>query len=188
MNLGNETEDDKMDIASKATSPSFKVRMVNDKKVAGYYAVYLIDHLDAETGHYTDYSSFARELLDETGWFESERHVWYVEDESFKIHLTVTHSYDDDTEENVQDEDTTMRDYWSETQLYDSGLEEDYFAGEYEQVYRGANIGWDDDRDGMGDEEEGQRSLVRIDYYVQGIGDEETVTHPVSGGSLRIQL
>jgi len=166
----------------------FKMIMASDKSVAGYYAVYLIDHLDEEIGGYGDYSSFARELLDETGWFNAGRSdIWYVIDDKFPIHFTETHSYDDDTEEDVVDEDTTMEHYWNETGLRDSGMEEDYFAGEYEQVYRGGNIGWDDEHDGYDQENEGPEH-VRTDYYVVGIGDEDTVTHPVSGGSVRISL
>jgi hypothetical protein len=161
------------------------VRMVKDVTVAGYYAVYLIEHLEADIGEYGDYSSFARELLDETKWFEGGRsNTWYVMDENFPIHFTETHSYDDDTEEDVTDEDTTMVAYWNETGLYDSGLESDYFAGEYEQVYRGGNTGYDDERED--DEAFGGRTLVRTDYYINGIGDENTVTHPISGGSVRI--
>ena len=164
----------------------FKVKMVNDKKIAGYYAVYLLEHLSEDIGDYDDYSSFARELLDETDWFESGRSgVWYVIDPKFPIHFVETHSYDDDTEEDVYDDDTTMEHYWNETGLYDSGMENDYFAKEYEVVYNGNNIGYDDEHDGY--DQEGGREHVRTDYSVLGIGDDATVTHPVSGGSLRIQ-
>jgi hypothetical protein len=169
---------------------NFKVKMVNDNKVAGYYAVYLLEHLDenddVDIGHFTDYSSFARELLEETNWFQGERSLtWYVEDETFPIHLVETHSYDDDTEEDVIDEDTTMKQYYDATQMYEYGFEDDHFAKEYEQVYRGGNTGWDDehqpDDDGQG------RLHIRTDWSVEGIGEHATVTHPVSGGSLRIQ-
>jgi hypothetical protein len=177
------------DSGIQAHQNRFKVRMVNNKKVAGYYAIYLINHLDAETGYYTDYSSFARELLDETGWFEGQRsNTWYVEDPTFKIHMTITDSFDDDTEEDAYDDDTTMETYWNETGLQDSGMENDYFASEYEQVYRGGNIGYDDENWGEDDPDNPGRQRIRVDYYVEGIGDDATVTHPVSGGSVRISL
>jgi len=166
----------------------FKMILASDKRVAGYYAVYLIDHLEADIGHFTDYASFARELLDETDWFEGQHsNAWYVEDPTFKIHLTITDSYDDDAEEDSYDDDTTMETYWTETQIPDSGLEADYFASEYEQVYRGGNIGWDEE-DGYEDPDNPGRQRIRVDYYVEGIGDADTVTHPVSGGSVRIAL
>ena len=194
MHNGDESEEEKFELDSERldgstiTSPSFKLKMVSDKRVAGYYAVYLINHLDLETGYYSDYSSFARELLNETSWFEGQRsNTWYVLDPTFKIHLTITDSYDDDTEEDAYDDDTTMETYWNETGLQDSGMEEDYFASEYEQVYRGGNIGWDDDHWGD-DQPDVERQRVRVDYYVEGIGDADTVTHPVSDGSVRIAL
>lgn len=174
------------------TGNAFKVKMVSDRKVAGYYAVYLVEHMlettDLDIGEFTDYSSFARELLDETEWFRGLRsNTWYVMDSSFKIHFTETHSYDDGSEEDVYDDDTTMQHYWDETNLHDSGLENDYFAGEYEHVYRNGNIGYDDEHDGYGEEYEGGLEHVRTDYYVEGIGDSATVTHPVDGGSVRVQ-
>lgn len=187
MSLGNETDADTLDIASKATKASFKSIMVNNTKIAGYYAVYLVDHLDADVGEFTNYSSFSRELLDETGWFNGRySDTWYVIDDSFPIHLTIIDSYDDGSEETTYDEDTTIKAYWDETALYDSGMEEDYFAAEYEEVYRGANIGYDDERYPDDPDDEGLQH-VRTDYYVKGIGNADTVTHPVSGGSVRIQ-
>jgi len=170
---------------------NFKTILVNNKAVAGYYAVYLLNHLDenddVDIGHFTDYSSFARVLLDETRWFQGKRSLtWYMEDGGFPIHMTVIDTYDDGSEETRTDEDTIMDEYWTETQLYDSGLEEDYFAGEYEQVYRGGNIGYDDEYHPDEEEYEGRRH-VRTDWYVEGIGNADTVTHPVSGGTVRIK-
>ncbi len=180
----------------------FNVRMVNDYKVAGYYAVYLLEYLeteeDVDIGAYTNYASFARVLLDETGWFQSDysrgmtqlstaQNVWMVMDEDYPIHFTETHSYDDDTEEDVYDEDTTMSMYWETTGLQDSGMEIDYFAGEYDHVYAGHSIGYDDEHDGYGEDHAGPEH-VRTDYYVNDIGDEKTVMHPASGGSMRISL
>jgi hypothetical protein len=167
-------------------SSNFKVRMVSDPKVAGFYAIYLIDELGLDIGEFTDYSSFARELLDETEWFNGRMSdTWYVIDETFPIHFTETHSYSDGSEEDVTDEDTTMKAYWGETGLYDSGYDEDYFAGEYEVVYRGGNIGYDDERY-PDDLDDGGLQHTRTDYYVEGIGDADTVTHPVSGGTVRV--
>ncbi len=183
-------------------SANFKVKMVSEYKVAGYYAVYLLEHLedeeDIDIGAYTDYSSFARELLEETGWFQSDyrrgmtqlsaaQNVWLRMDENYPIHFTETHTYDDNTEEDVYDDDTTMSHYWEETGLQDSGMEIDYFAGEYDHVYAGHNIGYDDEHDGYDQEHEGPEH-TRTDYYVSGTGDEKTVMHPVSGGSMRISL
>jgi hypothetical protein len=170
-------------------NPSFKLRMVADPKIAGYYAVYLIDRQELDIGDYTDYSSFAREFLEETDWFEGRNSTtWYVIDETFPIHMIEEHTYDDDTEENVTDEDTTMKHYWDENNMYDSGVEPDYFAGEYEQVYRGGNIGHDDEHGPSDPDEEFQgRQHIRTDYYVEGIGNADTVTHPVSGGTVRVQ-
>jgi hypothetical protein len=181
---------------------NFKVKYVSDKKIAGYYAVYLLEHLEVEEdidiGDKTNYSSFARELLDETDWFQSDyrrgmtqlsqaQNIWMVMDDNYPIHFIETHSYDDGTEENVYDEDTTMAQYWSETGLQDSGMEVDYFAGEFDQVYNSGNIGWDDEHDGYDQEGEGPEH-TRTDYHVEGIGDEKTVMHPISGGSMRISL
>lgn len=166
---------------------NFKVRMVSDPKVAGFYAIYLIDELGLDVGEFTDYSSFARELLDETEWFNGRMSdTWYVIDETFPIHFTETHSYSDGSEEDVTDEDTTMKAYWDETGLYDSGYDEDYFAGEYEVVYRGGNIGYDDEGSFDAPDDEGLQH-TRTDYYVEGIGDADTVTHPVSGGTVRVK-
>jgi PcfJ-like protein len=162
--------------------------ILGNKKISGYYAIYLIEHLEADIGEFTDYSSFARELLDETDWFEGRNSAtWYVMDENFPIHFTETHTYDDDTEEDVYDDDSTMKHYWEETDLRGSGMDEDYFASEYEIVYRGANTGYDDEHEPYDDEAIGGRLHVRTDYYIQGIGNADTVTHPVSGGSVRIQ-
>ncbi len=190
MHIGNETEDDRMDIGSKATKPTFKLRMVAEPKIAGYYAVYLIEHLeengDDSIGHFTNYSSFARELLEETKWFQGERSLtWYVEDESFPIHLIETHTYDNDDEEVIYDEDTSMKKYFDDTSLYEHGMEDDFYAGEYEAVYRGGNTGWHDEH--MPDDPDGERLHMRTDWSVEGIGDADTVTHPVSGGTVRIQ-
>ena len=170
---------------------NFKTRMVNDVKVAGYYAVYLIDHLDADIGSFADYSSFARELLEETNWFEGEMSgTWYVEDDSFPIHMVETHTYTDDddniSDEDVLDEDTTMGAYWDATQRYEYGFEPDHFAKEYEHVYRGGNTGWDDEHQPDDANDDG-RWHTRTDWSVEGIGDADTVTHPISGVSVRIQ-
>jgi len=189
MHTGQEAEHESLDSDERAPiKPSFKLRMVAEPKIAGFYAVYLIDRqeLELDIGEFTDYSSFARELLDETDWFQGLRSdTWYVIDPKYPIHFTETHSYDDGSEEDVYDEDTTMEHYWDETNLYDSGLEQDYFAGEYEHVYRNANIGYDDEYDGY-DNGGGGPEHTRTDYYVQGIGDDATVTHPVSGGTVRL--
>lgn len=168
-------------------SANFKVRMVSDPKVAGFYAVYLIDHLDLDIGAFDDYSSFAYELLEETLWFKDNYDTWYVEDENFPIHFTETDTYADGTEEDVTDEDTTMQHYWNDTGLHDSDTERKYFASEYVEVYGGGNIGYDVDRtyDHYDDDHEGQQ-LVRTDYYVKGIGNADTVTHPVSGGTVSV--
>ena len=187
MHTGNETEEDKFDLASKATSPSFKLRMVADPQIAGFYAVYLIDRQELDIGEFTDYSSFAREFLDETQWFNGrESDTWYVMDEMFPIHFVETHTYDDGSEEDIYDDDTTMRHYWAETSLLDTGLENDYFASEYEIVYRGNNTGYDDEHDGY-DDDNGGPEHVRTDYYINGIGNADTVTHPVSGGTVRVK-
>ena len=169
-------------------STNFKTRMVSDKKVAGFYAVYLIDGQDLDIGEFTDYSSFARELLDETSWFEGEQsNTWYVEDENFPVHLTQTETFEDGTEEEFYDEDTIMLEYWKETGLYDSGMENDSFAKEYEQVYRGGNTGDYNEHSPYDDEGHGDNPLVRTDYYVEGIGNADTVTHPVSGGTVSVK-
>jgi len=167
-------------------SANFKVRMVSDPKVAGFYAVYLIDHLDLDIGEFNDYGSFAYELLEETLWFKDNYDTWYVEDENFPIHFTETHTYADGTEEDVTDEDTTMQHYWNETGLHDSGMDVNYFAGEYVEVYGGGNIGYDDDRTYDYDDDDDGQQLIRTDYYVKGIGNADTVTHPVSGGTVSV--
>jgi len=178
---------DDMSKSAQIDRANFKPRMVSDPKVAGFYAVYLIDELDLDIGEFTDYSSFARELLDETSWFEGERsNTWYVEDENFPIHLTQTETFEDGSEEDFYDEDTTMKEYWTETGLYDSGMENDSFAKEYENVYRGGNTGDYNEHSPYDDEGHGDNPLVRTDYYVQGIGNADTVTHPVSGGTVRV--
>lgn len=182
----------------------FKTRYVKNKSVAGFYAIYLLEHLEQEgeeedIGDKGNYSSFAREFLNETWWFQSDyvrgrtplshrANVWQVMDEDYPIKLTVTHYYDDDTEENVIDEEeTTMKQYWAETQLWDSGMEEDYFASEYDRIYAGQRIGWDDERDGYGDEEGDGPTLTLEETIAEGIGDDNTVTHPVSGGSVSVK-
>ena len=187
-NMHTGSDPDDMSKSAQINRASFKVRMVSDPKVAGFYAVYLIDGQDLDIGEFTDYSSFARELLDETQWFEGEMsNTWYVEDDTFPIHMTETHSFDDDTEEDVTDEDTTMMAYWDATGLYGSGMEEDSFAKEYENVYRGGNTGWNDEHDQYDDELPEGRMHVRTDWYVEGIGNADTVTHPVSGGTVSVK-
>ena len=75
-----------------------------------------------------------------------------------------------------------MNTFWSETSLDGSGMENDYFAREMDSLYNGGRVEWEDHHDG-GDEEE-TRSTT--DYLAESNGDSDTVTHPVSGGSMRV--
>ena len=175
---------------------SFSPMMVNDTSVSGYYAVYLIDKLELDVGDYEQYSSFGRELLDETGWFKSEHSyfsyhqqrsegsdTWYYMDDNFPILLTVVEWDQEGNDEYLRDkEETEMSTFWSETSLDGSGMENDYFAKEMDSLYNGGTVKWDDEHD-TSDPEENRAST---DYYADSNGDSDTVTHPISGGSMRV--
>jgi hypothetical protein len=104
-------------------------------------------------------------------------------DENYPILLTVTETDLEGNENHLREkEETTMRDYWSETQLDDSGMDQAWYAQEYDNIYNGQTITWWSPHD-SGDPDE---TLDRTDYYAEDNGDENTVTHPVSGGSMRV--
>lgn len=175
---------------------SFTPVMVNDTSVAGYYAIYLIDKLELDVGEYKQYDSFNREILDATGWFQSENSyydytqrrmggglTWYYMDDDFPILLTIVEWDQDGNDSYLREkEETEMSTFWSETSLDGSGLENDYFASEMDELYNGHTIKWEDEHD-TSDPEENRSST---DYYADSNGDSDTVTHPTSGGSMRV--
>jgi hypothetical protein len=170
-----------------AERANFTPVMVSDPKVAGFYAIYLIDDMNVEIGEYDKYDSFARELLDETGWFKSDQYrnndEWRVMDDDFPILYTMV-EWDTDGENNtVRDkEEETMSTFWNETSLDGSGMENDYFAGQYDILYNNGTVEWEDEHH---PDEEGD-TRASTDYYADGNGDVDTVTHPISGGTMRV--
>ncbi len=172
---------------------SFSPMMVSDTSVAGFYAVYLIDKLDLDIGDYEQYNSFARELLDETSWFKGERgyssysrvgdDTWYYVDDNFPILFTIVEWDQEGNDSYLREKDETeMSTFWSETSLDGSGMENDYFAKEMDSLYNGGTVEWDDEHD-TSDPEENRASS---NYYAESNGDSDTVTHPVSGGSMSV--
>lgn len=165
---------------------SFTPGVVSNPSVAGFYAIYLIDKLELDVGEYHKYNSFNAEILEETGWFLSQNYrydMWYFIDDSYPILLTIIETDLEDQEHHVRDqEEATMSDYWSETHLDDSGMEQSWYAQEHDQIYNRGSIEWEDEHD-SGDPDE---TLARTDYYAQGNGDPDTVTHPVSDGTMRV--
>ena len=177
---------------------SFKTKLVKGS-IAGFYAIYVLERLEEEEGldigDKGNYSSFAREFLDETDWFQSDyRHkgfnsqdYWMVMNEDYPIHLTEEFHYSDGTEEISYEEDTTMAEYLSRTHMYDYGMESDAIASQYDEVYAGHVAAWDDEHEPDPEYEDGGPAHIKTDWIARGIGDEATVMHPISGGSMRIK-
>jgi hypothetical protein len=166
---------------------SFSPIMVSDPKVAGFYAIYLIEHLELDIGENRQYNSFAREFLNETDWFVSDQYrhndEWRVMNDEFPIiYSVVAWDLEGESTFDREKEETTMSTFWSDTSLDSSGMEEDFFANMYDMLYNGGTAEWDEEHD-TGDEEETRSST---NYYAESNGDVDTVTHPVSGGTMKV--
>ena len=158
----------------------FNNMMVKNGGVAGYYAIYLIEHLEIDIGSYTQYNHFARAILDETDWFVSGHDDgWYYMDDNYPIVFKRV-EYDEEEEYEDADDDATMNTFWSETGLDGAGPEQDFFANYVDDLYHNNTIHWEDEN------EDDEGNYVKVDYYGDNNGDVDTVTHPVSGGTMRI--
>jgi len=163
------------------SSGFFNVMMVKDGSVAGYYAIWLIEQLEIQVGDYKQYNDFAREFLDETEWFMSEYDDgWYHLDDNFPITFKRMENREDEDDYEDIDDDATMATFWQETGLDGSGMENDYFASSYDELYRGYEVHWEDEN------EDDEGNLSSVDYYANGTGDTDTVLHPANGGTMRV--
>ena len=169
-------------------SRNIKIKLAPTREIAGFYLVYLVDYLmdvdDFDPGEMTSYSSFAREMLDETGWFDSRyEDAWMYENEDYPIHMWEEKTFSDEqTEEN--DWDTTMKVWFQKTQLRDHGLENDTYAKMYDDIYHNHRITWEERFEpDIYDEV----TIIAEDWWADNQGDRSTVTHPVSGGSMRVK-
>lgn len=169
------------------TVGSFTPMMVSDTTVAGFYAIYLIEHLELDIGTYELYSAFARDFLDATGWFKSDQYrhndEWRVMDDEFPIiYSVVAWDLEGNSEYEREKDETTMSTFWSETSLDGSGMEDDYFANAFDLLYNGGTVEWEDEHD-SGEPDETRSST---EYYAESNGDVDTVTHPISGGTMSV--
>ena len=104
-------------------------------------------------------------------------------DDDFPILLTIVEWDQDGNDSYLREkEETEMSTFWSETSLDGSGLENDYFAKEMDSLYNGGTVEWDDEHDTSDPEE----TRASSNYYAESNGDSDTVTHPVSGGSMSV--
>jgi hypothetical protein len=102
-------------------------------------------------------------------------------DDSYPIVFTRTEMEEEGEHEDV-DDDATMDTFWSETGLDGAGPEQDFFANYVDELYHNNTIHWDDEN------EDDDGNYTKTEYSGDNNGDVDTVTHPVSGGTLGMTL
>jgi len=165
-----------------------KIKLAPTREIAGFYLIYLINYLEEvdglDVGEMTTYNSLTREILDETGWFKSlYDDAWMVEDNDYPIHMWEEKHYSDGESED-NDKETTMGYWFDTTQLRDYGLEDDFYAKMFDDIYHDRRIAWDDEHE---PDVYDEVTIVREEWWADNNGDADTVTHPVNGGSMRVK-
>jgi hypothetical protein len=172
-----------------------KFGVVPTKSIGGYYMIYLLNYLatdgdgeqassgDMESliGVYSKYDSLARDFLDETDWFNDYHGDWYIMDDDFEINYHVIQWTPDGEEGFDERTESTMSAFWQETSLEGSGMEHDWFADQYERLYGGHEIEWDDERETEAGES------YQVNHYAEPTGDPDKRKHPVNDGEWRPQ-